>query len=546
MALLFGHYATAASGILGVLRAGRVYCALDPTIPMARNRALLDSLGCQAILTDSRHRDMAASIAGRRGAVLSIDEIEDSLAASLPEMELAPDTPAGVYVTSGSTGQPKQVLRTHGDLLRRVQLDVHTLQWQPEDAFSFLYGTSNAGSLPDLFGSLLTGATLHFFDVRQAGLEPMAAWLQQSCISILHLNSTLLRMFLDQLPPGAYFPCLRQVRPSQRLFTADVQRLWPVLPADAVVVHQYASTEAGPAVSLVMDRHTVPSGDVVPVGRPLPGVEIMIVDGQGRPAGPETVGELLIRSPYLASRGYWQTATPADGQADGFFATGDLGRMRSDGLLELTGRDDALVKIRGFQVSLAAIEAALVQLDLVGEAAVLVQPDRHGDRVPIAYVVPSAEAEDLAEELRRRLAELLPSYAVPTRFVFLASLPRLGNGKVDHRALPAAGSARPALAVPYAAPRTPFEEHLAAIWAEVLGIDLVGVHDHFLDLGGHSLLAARIVGRVIHSLGLDLSPQVLLQTPTVAEMAEVLVAQAAQAMGEADLEALLRETEEAG
>jgi acyl-coenzyme A synthetase/AMP-(fatty) acid ligase len=530
--LLFGHEPTAVAAILAVLRAGKAYVALDPLAPPNRNRALLDSVECRYILTDPVHRSRAEAVAGSAYSVLVVTAASGGPPPVLTEAMPTPDAAAAIYFTSGSTGTPKGIRRNHADLLRRVRLDVETFDYRPDDIFSFLYGYNNSGSIPDLFDPLLTGATLCYYDVRQAGLGPLAQWLNRNRVSVLHLNATLLRILLDHLPASAFFPHLRLIRPSQRLFAADVQRLWSFLTPDALVAHQYASTETGPATLMAIYRHTQMDSEIVPLGRPLPGVEIAVVDDTGRPANAGTIGEIVIRTPYLAP------ALRPDGDR-AFFHTGDLGRTRPDGLLEMVGRGDSLVKVRGFQVSLPAIEAALLRLDVVGEAVVVARPDPAGDRVPVAFVVPRTASTDLIPALRQHLAEEIPPYALPARFVCLDRLPRLSNGKVDYQSLPALDHSRPDLVTPYTPPRTPFEELLAGIWSDVLGITSVGVHDNFLELGGHSLMAAMIASRVIHSLNIDISPPLLLQAPTVAEMAEVMVEQATRKLGHRELKALL-------
>lgn len=533
--LLFGHEAIAVAATLAVLRAGKTYVPLESFAPPGRHQDLLNRIECRRLITDSAHRAQAEAIAGSALSILELDAT--AAGASAPPLCPMPpaDAPAAILFTSGSTGLPKMVSRTHANILRRVQYSLQECDTRQEDVFSYLYGYNNAASLSDLYGSLLTGATLRIYDVRQAGLERMALWLDENRVSILHMNSSLLRTFLNQLPAGESLRHIRVARVSQRLFTADIRRLRAIIPQDAFIFHRYALTEFGSVTSIKIDSEMVISGDTVPVGRPLPGVEIGIIDDTGAPVTDGTVGEIIVRSPSMS---------PAADPDTGFFHTGDLGRLRPDGMLELAGRADSLVKIRGFRVSLTAIEDALRQTKLVTEAVAVAQPDRNGDRVPIAYVVAGTDSPGLATELRRRLSERLPPYALPAQFILLESLPRTLNGKVDYQALPPFDGTRPALATPYAPPRTPFEVQLAAIWSEVLGIEPVGVHDRFLDLGGHSLLATMIVSRVIRAMNIDISPPILLQAPTVAEMAAVLVAQEISKLADAELDGLLSDLEE--
>jgi acyl carrier protein len=267
----------------------------------------------------------------------------------------------------------------------------------------------------------------------------------------------------------------------------------------------------------------------VPVGYPVADKEVLLFDENGREAGPGEVGEIAVRSKYLAV-GYWRqpeltraafVPDPDGGEARMYF-TGDLGVMRPDGCLVHLGRKDFQVKIRGHRVEVGEIEAALARLDAVKAAIVHPQPDRNGEQRLVAYVVPAPGKTALIDELRRELALTLPDFMMPSHFVILEDLPLLPNGKVNRRALPPPGAERPELPELYVAPRNATEATLATIWSEALEIDTIGIHDRFLDLGGDSLRASRILGRTIDCLGIELSVTDVLQTETIAQMAEMI------------------------
>ncbi|MFQ5930329.1 MAG: phosphopantetheine-binding protein, partial [Acidobacteriota bacterium] len=200
-------------------------------------------------------------------------------------------------------------------------------------------------------------------------------------------------------------------------------------------------------------------------------------------------------------------------------------------------------KIRGYNVMLGEVEATLRDLDAVKEAAVVAREDGRGHRRLVAYIVPALQPSPTTSELRRRLARMLFDYMVPSTFVMLGALPLLPNGKVDRQALPAPNKARPSLESPFVAPGTPIETKLARLWADVLDLDRVGIHDHFLDLGGHSLLATQILARVVNTFCVDLSVQALLEAPTVAEMAVVITENTAKKAGDEELARMLAELE---
>jgi hypothetical protein len=267
------------------------------------------------------------------------------------------------------------------------------------------------------------------------------------------------------------------------------------------------------------------AGDVVPLGKGIPGVQLQVRTPSGAPAGVGEAGEVWVRSPHLAL-GYLGDerltaerfhATPgAPDAADRGYRTGDLGRYRPDGVVEPLGRADGQVKVRGFRVELGEIEAALRCHAAVRDVAVAAHGDAAARRLA-AYVVASDGAASDAEPLRAHLRAHLPEFMVPAAFVFLPALPVTANGKVDRAALADPGVAEAAEA--YVAPRTPTETALAGIWQEVLGQARVGAHDRFFDLGGQSLLATRVTARVRDAFAVELPLAAVFAQPRLCDLA---------------------------
>jgi hypothetical protein len=343
-----------------------------------------------------------------------------------------------------------------------------------------------------------------------------------------------------------------------------------------------ASTETGADRLFFIDRETeLPR--VLPVGYPVAGSEILLLDEHGREVGPGEVGEIAVRSRYLAL-GYWRrpeltaekflaiadkggvevlrcygvkdanpnTPTPQHPNTPTsntqhpplrIYLTGDLGRMLPDGCLFHLGRKDFQVKVRGYRIETGEVEAALLEQAEIREAIVAAREDRPGDKRLVAYVVPVAKRAPTVSALRRALADTLPDHMVPSAFVMMEALPRTANGKVDRGALPGPGRTRPDLETPFAAPRTPLEQALAAIWAEVLGLDPVGLHDNFLELGGHSLLAAQLLSRVRSAFQVDLALRRFFQAPTVAGLAGKIMQSRLEQAGTEEAIRLLEEVE---
>jgi acyl-coenzyme A synthetase/AMP-(fatty) acid ligase len=247
-------------------------------------------------------------------------------------------------------------------------------------------------------------------------------------------------------------------------------------------------------------------GTKVPLGYGVSDKEILLLDETGQEVGANQIGEIAVHSKHLAL-GYWRRPDlteaaflrdPRSGDSR-LYLTGDLGMVHPDGCLIHMGRKDFQVKIRGNRVEVSEIEAALLKLDSLQAAVVHVHVDDTGGQRLVAYVVRAEGSFPTVTDLRAALALTLPDYMIPSAFVFMAAIPVVPNGRVDRRALPLPGNSRPTLGVPYMAPRIPIEEDLAKIWAEVLSLDKVGIHDNFFDLGGHSLAATRVVSRIIRN-----------------------------------------------
>jgi acyl-CoA synthetase (AMP-forming)/AMP-acid ligase II len=362
------------------------------------------------------------------------------------------------------------------------------------------------------------------------------------------LHTSVLRQLLDQLPPDAFFPKLRYVRPSDRLYYREVQRLRRHVPAETAIFHGLASSEAGNVTLFKIDQELGADDEIVPMGFPVPGVELSLIDENGQEVPPGKSGEIVI-SGYSVALGYWcrpqLTAEkfivdPSDPRKR-TVKMGDLGRMNAAGNLVLAGRRDQMVKILGHRVEIGAVEASLESLAGVSRAAVIAHEDQFNDQILVAYVQAEGTLLTNPTLIRRQLQELLPAHMIPSRILLLDKLPLLPNGKVNRRALPSPGTARPLLDLPFTEPRTPVETVLADIWSDVLGYDQVGIYDNFLDLGGNSLQAARIIGRVLGSYQVDLTLRALFDSPTVASMALAITQKQAQQLEPHKLERLLEE-----
>jgi amino acid adenylation domain-containing protein len=525
--LLYDQGAPVVVAVLAVLKAGKTYVPLDPTYPVARLSELLTDAEAGLVLTTDRHLSLGEQLVRADSlALLNADSVNPDGPPDNLGLQISPDSLAYMLYTSGSTGRPKGVVQRHRNLLHFVRTYSNNLGITPQDRIAWLHSITFSASNMNVYPALLNGATLLPHDVKTRGVLELAALLRAERVTMCQCVPTVLRHFLASLSEGERFPALRVFElAGEPLFRRDVELFRRYLDPRCLLVNRLAFTEASVAAQHFIAAETGLNGNAIPVGRPVGNMEILVLDDQGHPVGPEQVGEITLRSQYL-SPGYWRRPdltnkafSEENGSGKRTYRTGDLGRLRADGLLEYAGRKDFRVKIRGYTIEVAEIEAALLGLGSVQQAVVAAREDRRGDQSLVAYAVPSAGARPTTAELRALLSARLPDYMIPSAFMLLDSLPVTSTGKVDRLALPTPPEPEGELPEGYTAPRTETERLLAEIWAEVFRLQRVGIHDDFFALGGHSLLAAQVVARVRQALEVDLPLSALFESPTVAELA---------------------------
>ena len=515
-------------GLLAILEAGGAYVPLDPSYPAERLTFLLEDALVPVLLTQERLRSLLGDCSGV--VVLCLDAPEADIAEAGPEQpgeSAGLDNLAYVIYTSGSTGRPKGAMNTHQGIVNRLLWMQEAYGLTPEDRVLQKTPFSFDVSVWEFFWPLLVGARLVL--ARPEGHKDpdyLVRLIREEGITHLHFVPSMLQAFLAA---EGVEECrsLRRVMTSGEALPPDVvARFFARLGPLGVELHNlYGPTEAAVDVTAYPCR---PGDELrpIPIGRPIANCTLHILDASGLEAPVGVGGELLLGGVQLA-RGYLRRP---DLTAERFvpdpigtepgarlYRTGDLARYRPDGAVEFLGRIDHQVKIRGFRIELGEIELALAAHPDVREAIVIARGQSLEQRL-VAYVVPAAGREVAISGLRRHLAERLPEYMVPSTFVTLATLPLTPNGKVDRRGLPEPAVERAAPAVV----RTPAEELIAQIWAEVLGLDRVGPDESFFDLGGHSLLATQVVSRLRQAFGVEVPLRRFFHSPTVAGLAAVL------------------------
>jgi len=514
--------------ILGILKSGKCYVPLDPLHPKARIVHILDDCGAPVLLTNERNQSLAIDVASNHVQVINVDTMDFGPKTETHLITRASDVLAYIIYTSGSTGAPKGVMQTHRNVLHKVM--EYTDSWQIclDDRLALLYSHSTSGAVRDIFTALLNGACLCPFNVRADGIPRLVEWLIDEEITIYNSAASLFRQFVGSLTGREVFAKLRLIHVgSEAIYRKEVEQYQRYFSDNCKFVARYGTSEISPICQFVIDKKNELSEGIMPLGHVALDSEVILFNDEDKDVGVNQIGEIAVRSRYL-SPGYWQKPDLTrnaflpgpDGEHDRIFRTGDLGRRRQNGCIEYLGRKDFRVKIRGFTVEVGEIEKALVEHPDISECVVVSNRDKFGDQQLIAYIVLNNRTRLIISEVRRFLRITLPDHMVPSSFVILHSMPLTPNGKVDRLALPDPGRSRPDLDQPYVPPRTPGERQLAEIWAEILGIDQVGIHDGFLELGGNSLAAIQVISRVITAFQVELPLRSLLESSTVTEMAQ--------------------------
>ncbi len=531
IALMFGLEAQVIVALLAVLKAGKGYVALNPRYTAPMLTYVLNNAQPSLIISDSYHLPRLTSLSHTQAELINVYELDLPYTTDNLELVIAPDNLAGIFYTSGSTGQPKGIERHHRHLMHSTWHNTNEYGITAKDRHSLLFSCGFTASVPDVFDPLLNGASLHPFDASATNTDQLIYWLQKDEITLFHPPVPLLRQLLATLlEQPTHLPQLRTIfLGGQPIYKEDVTRFQRLFTPTCKILYKLVMTEASLLTHFWIDHQTQLDGNSVPIGHPTADKEILWLDETGQPVPPGEMGEIAVRSRYL-SPGYWnnpdltrQKFLPdPDGGDERIYLTGDLGRLRPDGQLEILGRKDFMVKIRGYRVELGAIEAALHNLETVKTAVVVAQDSAQGEKRLVAYIVPQTQPPLSVTELRRNLALHLPDYMLPAVFVTLDDLPLTPNGKIDRKALPPPSSTRPNLEPQYVAPRTNLERTLVDLWKSLFQLDKIGIHDNFFDLGGQSLLLTQLAVKLQRTLHVNLTMVQLLQNPTIASLANAI------------------------
>ncbi|HVN80109.1 MAG TPA: amino acid adenylation domain-containing protein [Terriglobia bacterium] len=527
--------------ILAILKAGGACLPLNPSLPNDRLDLMVKAANCHFIVTEARHHERFGRA---RVCLVPIDTIQERLRQykkEPPANALSEEYLANIFFTSGSTGNPKAVMWNHRKQSKAQNWAKTEFNLTAHDVHLM---KSSIGFTPlniEIFWPLLTGARLI---IAPAGLDQDSALLVQFMakhrITITNFVPSMLKVIIEE-PEVDTLSSLRQVICFGEGLHAQVEkRFFEKLSAEMCVI--YGATEAPSSTYRKCVRGKQPDG--INIGRRLAGKQVYILDSRLNLVPIGVPGEICAGGDVLA-RGYLNRPDLTSERfipnpfsiipGTRLYRTGDRARFLSDGSLEFLGRIDQQVKIRGYRVEPAEIEAALAGHPAVRDSVVIMREAIPDEQHLVAYVVPDKVGILSIRELREFLRQKLPSYMLPSGYVFIDKMPLTTAGKLDRKALSAPIKARSESDVAYMAPRTPLEESLAKIWGEVLNTDRVGIQDNFFDLGGNSLLATQLASRVRKAFQVEIPLRTFFENPSVEGLALAIFEALTATMGPADI-----------
>jgi amino acid adenylation domain-containing protein len=514
-------------GILAILKAGGAYVSLDPDYPSERLSFIVEDAQLSVILTQQK---LLESLPQHQARIVCLESDKETITQSSQSNPINTTTAnnlAYIIYTSGSTGQPKGVKVNHSNVVRLFSATESWYHFNSSDVWTLFHSIAFDFSVWEIWGALLYGGKLVIVPYL-VSREPESFYqlLCQENVTVLNQTPSAFRQLIQAEEGIENDLNLRLVIFGGEALELNSLKPWFERHGDTKpqLVNMYGITETTVHVTYRPLSIRDLDGAASVIGRPIPDLQMYVLDEYLQPVPIGVAGEMYVGGAGV-TRGYLNRdeltierfiSNPFNNSK--LYKTGDLARYLPNGELEYLGRIDNQVKIRGFRIELGEIEALLTQYRDVWETVVLVREDEPGDKRLVAYVVPKSESSLTLAELRQFLEAKLPAYMVPNVFVILESLPLTNNGKINRRALP-----KPDLSSrqhQYIAPRTPTEEMLVQIWAQVLKVEKVGINDNFFELGGHSLLATQLISKIRKVLQVELPLKEVFSAATVAQLAD--------------------------
>ena len=549
VAILLEQSAETVVSIWGAVKAGGCYFCLEPSLPAPRTQDLLQRSAAQIIITTSTFAAYAEQVAPTGSHIILLDQMVASDLVQNPNIPIAPGDALAINFTSGSTGTPKFTKKSHAAQLYSAWQCSIDYGLSPADRYASIYQLNAGLSSRGIFAGLLTGGTYYLYPGMNFDMSGWANWLEAEEITQLTGPTAAIRELLYTRPDGPNFPAMRIVQVAgQTVFRQDAELFQRRFAPGAILVSLYGMTELATITHYLVDHDTRFEGDTLPIGYPVAGRQLLVMDEAGNQLIDQP-GELVLR--HRRDRELLVGDVPTrchhgqevDEEAYALFYTADIGIQRADGCLTYLGRKDDMVKVRGNRVTLTEIESWLLKIKGVAQAAAKSFPTASGDNRVVGYVALAPGVQITEASIRAELNQSIPFYMVPARVVVLPTMPMTTTGKVDRKTLPPPDSTRPHLATPFVAPRGEIEHQIADLWMILLGLDEIGVDDNFFELGGDSLNAVRMIVMIEAKLGVTIA-QDYFRAPTVAALAKLCTADASDAPSARTSTAFVAPTEE--
>ena len=526
VAILLDHDTPVIAALLGVLKAGCVCVPIDVIHPPVRIDSMLEDSQPEIVITNNQNLEIARGFVRDVRWWINMDLLEAPVSDTNPELRIQPGALSFLLYTSGTTGQPKGVMQVHRNGLRNARGYINGFHFSVEDRIALLASSSTGHGIVTVFSTLLCGATLCPYNIREKGMEGLNNFLSQERITIFIAASTVFRHFVRTLNGSEEFPDLRLIRlGSEPVIKKDFELYQKHFANCPILVNTLSSTETGNTTQYFMDKDSEITRDVVPIGYPVDFFKILLLNDRGEDVGFDSPGQIAIVSRYL-SPGYWRKPEltkevfhSLPDSEERIYFTGDLGRRHPDGYLEHAGRKDFQVKIRGFRIEVEEIESRLSKHPAIHAAAIRTNKEEEEKRL-IAYIVPQHSQNPTVREMVNHIKEALPDHMIPSEFIIVDALPMTPNGKVDREALSRVQGWPAALGHPYVAPRNSVEEKLLDIWTGVLRRKQIGIQDSFFELGGHSLTATQVLSRIRAHFSTEIPVREFFAQPTISALAE--------------------------
>ena len=506
-----------AIALLGVLKAGAAYVPVDPSYPEERIKYILENSKISLLLTQSFINDKLSGFFSELSAqLINLDRLNfESFPCHNLALQSKPNNLAYVIYTSGSTGQPKGVMVEHKGLYNLALTEIETFGVHPSSRVLQFASFSFDACISEILMALAAGATLYLGtkEALMPGL-PLMERLRDHAITHITLPPSALAVL-----PWENLPLLQTIIVAGEACSPELVKKWS---QGRNFFNGYGPTEG--SVCATIAKYTS-FNEKITIGRPIPNVQVYILDPHLQPVPIGVPGELHIGGAGLA-RGYLDRPDLTDekfievnlfGKIERIYKTGDLAKWGDDGNLEFLGRIDHQIKLRGFRIELGEIESVLLEHPAVKEAIVNLHKTENNQQL-VAYVTGEL-IDDLSQQLKQHLKTYLPDYMIPSQIIRLDEFPLTPNGKIDRQALPHPNHESHSL---YEAPRNTIEQQLIEIWSLIVECEKISIHDNFFDLGGHSILAIKLLNEIQKNFNQELSLTSLFQNPTIAQLAQQL------------------------